>query len=56
MLTERGIAIIKQRTQPVPQPEPKIEGSKASNQTLLPLLGERGMRGGDGQKEMAEVA
>ena len=44
MLTERGVAIIKQRKQPVQLPEkaqvPQVEEPKGGTQELLPLIGE----------------
>jgi len=50
MLTERGVAVIKQRKQPAPLPEkaqvPQVEPTKAQSQALMPLMGRVGVQGG----------
>ncbi len=51
MLTERGVAIIRERKQPVSQlPEkaavPQVENTAGNNNSLLPLMGNTGAEGG----------
>lgn len=58
MLTERAVAIVRQRKQPAPLPEkarvPEVEQPTGGTQTLLPLLAGGGMGGGASRAETEE--